>query len=170
MFASCLNDDDEPKDKQKTVTLYVSATTGERTGMTGTLHECMLIKEKGEKTWEPCEFNGIEGFTYEKGYEYELLATKTIYANPPADGSSYDYTLVFCHTSLLLKQNPVGEINIFIVYRRQYGNAICPRERGLQAQNTYKRRQISPFGVRKPVFFMEVSPFEATSEYTGCIP
>ena len=94
MFASCLNDDDEPKDKQKTVTLYVSATTGERTGMTGTPHECMLIKEKGEKTWEPCEFNGIKGFTYEKGYEYELLATKTIYANPPADGSSYDYTLI----------------------------------------------------------------------------
>lgn len=88
------NDDDEPKDKQNTVTLYVSATTGECTGMTGTPHECMLIKEKGEKTWEPCEFNGIEGFTYEKGYEYELLATKTIYANPPADGSSYDYTLI----------------------------------------------------------------------------
>ena len=164
MFASCLNDDDELKDKQKTVTLYVSATTGECIGMTGTPHECMLIKEKGEKTWEPCEFNGIEGFTYEKGYEYELLATKTIYANPPADGSNYDYTLVFCHASLLLKQNPVGEINIFIVYRRpkyiffivyrrQDGNAICPRERGLQAQNTYKRRQISPFGVRKPVFF-----------------
>ena len=58
MFASCLNDDDEPKDKQKTVTLYVSATTGECIGMTGTPHECMLIKEKGEKTWEPCEFNG----------------------------------------------------------------------------------------------------------------
>lgn len=81
MFASCLNDDDELKDKQKTVTLYVSATTGECIGMTGTPHECMLIKEKGEKTWEPCEFNGIEGFTYEKGYEYELLATKTIYAS-----------------------------------------------------------------------------------------
>ena len=46
MFASCLNDDDEPKDKQKTVTLYVSATTGECTGMTGTPHECMLIKER----------------------------------------------------------------------------------------------------------------------------
>ena len=113
MFASCLNDDDEPKDKQKTVTLYVSATTGERTGMTGTPHECMLIKEKGEKTWEPCEFNGIEGFTYEKGYEYELLATKTIYANPPADGSSYDYTLVFCNASLLLKQNPVAKDKYF---------------------------------------------------------
>ena len=117
MFASCLNDDDELKDKQKTVTLYVSATTGECIGMTGTPHECMLIKEKGEKTWDPCEFNGIEGFTYEKGYEYELLATKTIYANPPADGSSYDYTLVFCPTSLLLKQNLVAKISIFIVYR-----------------------------------------------------
>uniref|UniRef100_UPI00402780D9 hypothetical protein n=1 Tax=Prevotella sp. TaxID=59823 RepID=UPI00402780D9 len=115
-----------------------------------------------------------------KGHDYELLATKTLYANPPADGSSYDYTLVFCHTSLLSKQNPVGEINIFIdyrrqkyiffiVYRRQDGNAICPRER-FASTNTYKRRQISPFGVRKPVFFVEVRPFEATSEYTGCIP
>ncbi|RGX88691.1 DUF4377 domain-containing protein, partial [Segatella copri] len=111
MFASCLNDDDEPKDKQKTVTLYVSATTGERTGMTGTPHECMLIKEKGEKTWEPCEFNGIKGFTYEKGYEYELLATKTIYANPPADGSSYDYTL----TS---NPQPIGFSGILLAKRQ----------------------------------------------------
>ncbi len=47
---------------------------------------------------------------------------------------------------------------------------LSAQERGLQAQNTYKRRQISPFGVRKPVFFVEVRPFEATSEYTGCIP
>lgn len=180
MFASCLNDDDEPKDKQKTVTLYVSATTGECTGMTGTPHECMLIKEKGEKTWDPCEFNGIEGFTYEKGYEYELLATKTIYANPPADGSSYDYTLVFCPTSLLLKQNPVAKISIFIVYRRQNcvffivhrrqgDNATCPRE-GFARTNTPKRRQISPLGVRKTVFFVELRIFEAHPEYTGLFP
>lgn len=47
---------------------------------------------------------------------------------------------------------------------------LSAQERGLQAQNTYKRRQISPFGVRKPVFFVEVRPFEATSEYTSCIP
>ena len=31
-----------------------------------------------------------------------------------------------------------------------------------------KRRQISPFGVRKPVFCVEVRPFEATPGYTGC--
>lgn len=44
------------------------------------------------------------------------------------------------------------------------------QERGLQAQKHLQRRQISSFGVRKPVFFVEVRPFEATSEYTGCIP
>uniref|UniRef100_UPI004027CCCE DUF4377 domain-containing protein n=1 Tax=Prevotella sp. TaxID=59823 RepID=UPI004027CCCE len=44
-----------------------------------------------------------------KGYDYELLATKTLYANPPADGSSYDYTLAFCNASLLLKRNPVAK-------------------------------------------------------------
>ena len=43
---------------------------------------------------------------------------------------------------------------------------LSAQERGLQAQNTYKRRQISPFGVRKPVSFVVVRPFEATSEYT----
>lgn len=41
------------------------------------------------------------------------------------------------------------------------------QERDLQAQNTYKRRQISSFGVRKPVFCVEVRPFEALPEYTG---
>ena len=164
MFASCLNDDDELKDKQKTVTLYVSATTGECIGMTGTPHECMLIKEKGEKTWDPCAFNGIEGFTYEKGYEYELLATKTIYANPPADGSSYDYTLAFCHASLLLKQNPVGEINIFIVYRRQkYIFLSCiddnmatlsAQERGLQAQKHLQKTANIAVGREKTCIFL----------------
>lgn len=57
----------------------------------------------------------------------------------------------------------------FIVYRRQDGNAICPRERFASTKHL-QRRQISLLGVRKPVFFVEVRPFEATSEYTGCIP
>ena len=106
------------------------------------------------------------------------MATKTIYANPPADGSSYDYTLVFCHVSLLLKQNPVGEIiflsfiddkNIsFLSCINDKVATLSAQERGLQAQNTYKRRQISPFGVRKPVFCVEARPFEATPGYTGC--
>ena len=98
-----------------------------------------------------------------KGYDYELLATKTLYANPPADGSSYDYTLVFCHTSLLLKQNPVGEINIFIVYRRQKyiffivyrrqdGNAICPRKRFASTKHLQKTANIAIWREKTCIF------------------
>lgn len=88
MLTSCVNDN-EPADKQETITLYVSATTGQTTGLTGTTHECMLVKEKGQSSWNTWEFQGIKGFIYEKGYDYELLVMKTIYANPPADGGSF---------------------------------------------------------------------------------
>lgn len=69
-------DDDEPTDKIETVTLYVSGETGSMIGLTGVPHECMLVKEKGQTTWNPWEFEGINGFTYEKGFDYELLVTK----------------------------------------------------------------------------------------------
>lgn len=95
MFASCdFFDEDEPTDKKETVTLYVSAETGSIIGLTGVAHECMLVKEKGQTSWNPREFEGIKGFTYEKGFDYELLVTKTTYANPPADGGSYSYELI----------------------------------------------------------------------------
>lgn len=42
----------------------------------------MLVKEKGQTSWNTWEFEGINRFTYEKGFDYELLVTKTIYANP----------------------------------------------------------------------------------------
>lgn len=48
--------------------------------------------------------------------------------------------------------------------------SISAQERDLQAQNTYKRRQISPLGVRKTVFFVELRIFEAHPEYTGLFP
>lgn len=95
MFTSCdFFVDNEPTDKRYTVTLYVSAKTGNMMGLTGIAHECMLVKEKGQSSWTPWEFEGINGFTYDKGFEYELLVTKTIYANPPADGGSYGYELI----------------------------------------------------------------------------
>ncbi len=95
MFAGCdsLNLD-ESADKVETVTLYVSAETGSMMGMTEIAYECMLVKEKGQTSWNPWEFGGIKGFTYEKGYDYELLVKKTTYADPPADGSSYGYELI----------------------------------------------------------------------------
>ena len=47
LLASCI-DDNEPVDKQETVTLYVSANMGQTSGLTGTMHDCMLVKEKGD--------------------------------------------------------------------------------------------------------------------------
>lgn len=93
LLASCI-DDNEPVDRQETVTLYVSANMGQTSGLTGTMHDCMLVKEKGDDTWNTWALEGIKGFTYEEGYNYELLVTKTIYANPPADGGTYGYSLI----------------------------------------------------------------------------
>ena len=38
LLASCI-DDNEPVDKQETVTLYVSANMGQTSGLTGTMHD-----------------------------------------------------------------------------------------------------------------------------------
>lgn len=95
MLTSCdFLGDDEPTDKKEIVTLYVSSETGTMSGLTGVEHECMLVKEKEQTSWNPWEFEGINGFIYEKGFDYELLVTKTIYANPPADGGTYSYELI----------------------------------------------------------------------------
>lgn len=95
MVTSCnFLGNDEPTDKKEIVTLYVSAETGSMIGITGKAHDCMLVKEKGQTSWIPWEFEGINGFVYEKGFEYELLVTKTIYATPPADGGNYSYKLI----------------------------------------------------------------------------
>ena len=50
LLASCI-DDNEPVDKQETVTLYISANMGQTSGLTGTMHDYMLVKEKGDDTW-----------------------------------------------------------------------------------------------------------------------
>lgn len=72
--------------------LYVAAETSSCTGV-GEM-ECMLVKtNKNQKEWE-LFYTNIEGFTYEKGYEYELLVSKHKVANPPADASAIKYSLV----------------------------------------------------------------------------
>lgn len=94
---ACLNED-EPKDITKEVTMYVSSETGIMYDLFDSEGEfpieCMLVKEQGEDEYRPLAFCGIQGFEYEKGYEYDLHVNKTTLANPPADGSIYKYQLV----------------------------------------------------------------------------
>lgn len=92
---ACIDDNDEAQDKVETVTLYVSDETGTYYpwGAEGAV-EGMLIKEKQEQEWQAIPFGGVQGFEYERGYEYELLVEKTTLANPPADAYNIVYRLL----------------------------------------------------------------------------
>jgi len=94
---ACLNEDG-PKDITREVTMYVSSETGIMYDLFDSEGEfpieCMLVKEQREDKYRPLAFSGIQGFEYEKGYEYNLRVNKTTLGNPPADGSIYKYQLV----------------------------------------------------------------------------
>ena len=95
-FASSCSDDDQPKDQVKEITVFVSPNTDEMYGFWAELpYECMLVKfGSPNEEWEKLGLYAIEGFTYERGHEYELRVKRTILANPPADGSDRTYSLV----------------------------------------------------------------------------
>ena len=64
--------------------------------------ECYLVKENPEDEWE-LFYNQIEGFNYEPGFDYEIEVEVTPVENPPADGSSLQYTWI---RTLNKQQNP----------------------------------------------------------------
>ncbi len=68
--------------------------------------QCMLIKENNQTEWSYF-YSGIEGFTYQPGFEYELIVEKIPVANPPADGSSIRYRL----TKEVKKEKKQSKIN-----------------------------------------------------------
>lgn len=55
--------------------------------------ECYLVKENPEDEWE-FFYNEITGFNYEPGFDYEIEVEVTPVENPPADGSSLQYTWI----------------------------------------------------------------------------
>ncbi len=55
--------------------------------------EMMVINWKNGDTAH-LPLTSIKGFTYEQGYEYELLIKVKHLATPPADGSSEEYYLI----------------------------------------------------------------------------
>ena len=98
LWTAC-NDDDKPTDIVKEIAMSVSSETGIMYALFDTDKEhpieCMLVKtEDNFKEWQPLAFDAIEGFTYERGHEYELRVKRTILANPPMDAPDRTYTLV----------------------------------------------------------------------------
>lgn len=56
--------------------------------------DCLLVKwETTSGEWS-FFYDDIEGFDYQKGYQYKLLVHEEPVENPPADASSIHYTLV----------------------------------------------------------------------------
>ncbi|WP_455672369.1 DUF4377 domain-containing protein [Phocaeicola sp.] len=105
---SCSDDDFE------LLTMTVSSTPGYSCTFYGCSWpvEVMVVSEDG-RTWQYFSFGGIEGFQYERGYEYLIRVKKSEIEFPPADASSLRYELV----SVLSKEKKeptygVMELNI----------------------------------------------------------
>ncbi len=90
---SCL-DEDGDKDKVEQVTLFIASETGTYSSWAISDSEGMLYRENNKTEWKCDRFSLIEGFTYERGYEYELLVEKTTLTNPPEDDSNVHYKLI----------------------------------------------------------------------------
>lgn len=99
LFTACFDlENDEKQDKVEKVTIYVSAETGTYYDLFDDKRERpmegMKIRYSPEERWECVPLQTIQGFEYEKGYEYVLLVKRTTLANPPADGSMYTFELL----------------------------------------------------------------------------
>ena len=71
--------------------IYVASSQVDCTGVAPM--KCLQIKEDVNDKWQYF-YQSIAGFTYQPGYEYELIVKTESIAHPPADGSSIKYTLI----------------------------------------------------------------------------
>jgi hypothetical protein len=72
-------------------TLFVGSTLAECVGVGP--QTCMLVRNSPDQEWTYF-YDGIKGFEYETGFEYELRVKVTPIANPDADASSLEYELI----------------------------------------------------------------------------
>lgn len=54
---------------------------------------CLLVRQSPDEEYRYF-YDTIAGFTFEQGYEYELLVSRERRANVPADASAFTYTLI----------------------------------------------------------------------------
>ena len=75
----------------ETKTIYVADHLADCVGVAP--QKCMLIKENLQDDWQYF-YDNIQGFNFEKGYNYQLKVKIETVKNPPADASSIKYTLI----------------------------------------------------------------------------
>jgi hypothetical protein len=79
------------KDGNHTEVLLVNSALVNCTGVAPM--KCMQVRHSAQEPWG-LFYTGIEGFTFEPGYNYRLKVQVTEVENPPADASSLRYTLI----------------------------------------------------------------------------
>ena len=55
--------------------------------------QCLSVRQHPDTAWT-LFYDGIEGFSFEPGYEYTIRVAVRTVTNPPADGSSLAYRLL----------------------------------------------------------------------------
>lgn len=121
----------EPIDSTKEIFLLVDSKTHEFMNWGSDMPNVGIkVKELQSVDWSVIPLNGINGFTFEQGYEYKLSVLKTKLANPPMDGSDTTYQLIeiLSKTQVFVSQELQqhnGEISQFvhIASKRQYAGA-----------------------------------------------
>ena len=87
LFSAC-DKDDQFKIQEWTIASELGIAHGPHT-----LQPVLLYKTGNDTSWRR-HYEGIEGFTYEQGYEYQLRVKAEQLSDPPQDGSSIRYTLL----------------------------------------------------------------------------
>ncbi|MGL5620587.1 MAG: DUF4377 domain-containing protein, partial [Tannerellaceae bacterium] len=92
IFSACQK---EPIDSTKEILLLVDSKTHEFMNWGSDMPSVGIkVKELQSADWSVIPLNGINGFTFEQGYEYKLSVLKTKLANPPTDCSDTTYQLI----------------------------------------------------------------------------
>jgi heat shock protein HslJ len=101
VLAACQPIQDTRTAGSEEITLYVGPEQVDCVGVAP--QKCLLVKENPEEEYTYF-YSEIEGFTFEPGYEYQLLVLVEPVENAPADASSLKYTLIE-----EVSKTPVGE-------------------------------------------------------------
>jgi len=85
----------------ETKTLYIGPKLADCTGAGA--QKCLMVREHPDDDYQYF-YQPIAGFDYEEGYAYEIVVSVEQVENPPADGSSLQYSLVE-----IISKTPVAE-------------------------------------------------------------
>ena len=78
-------------EQSETLTMWIGPQLSDCTGVAPM--KCMNVRYSEDAEWE-LFYEKISGFDYEEGFSYQLVVERSKVKDPPADASSYSYTLV----------------------------------------------------------------------------